>query len=256
MPNGEIIGMSEKLEGLSSDSKETWQQLVDIRKKDIIFVLDELNYINNYDEDFKGKLEIENVGAIGFSLGSQGVFEAAADDKRIKAVALFEGCLHYSTVLDRIKTSERSNTPHLLIKRHASSHKLRVDECYSWYEDMEDREKAEKLVKSQIETACKITETQKALYEYINGFKSFVKINYTEHMTFCDMPILSNEEYAECLGGQIFIKRAHEIINKTTISFFNEFLKGKFKEYEDFIEKENDYSELLEIDGEGEFKKY
>lgn len=256
MPNGEIIGMSEKLDGLSSDSKEIWQQLVDIRKKDIIFVLDELNYINNYDNDFKGKLDIEKVGVIGFSLGSQGAFEAAADDKRIKAVALFEGCLHYSKVLDRVKEGERTGTPHLLIKRHASSHRLRVDECYSWYENMEDREKAEKLVKNQIETACKITETQEALYEYINGFKSFVKINYSQHMTFCDMPILSNEEYAECLGGKITIKRAHEIINKTTISFFNEFLKGNFNEYQDFVEKENGYSELVEIDGAGEIKLY
>lgn len=221
-----------------------------------LFVLDELNYINNYDKDFKGKLDIEKVGVIGFSLGSQGAFEAAADDKRIKAVALFEGCLHYSKVLDRVKEGERTGTPHLLIKRHASSHRLRVDECYSWYENMEDREKAEKLVKNQIETACKITETQKALYEYINGFKSFVKINYSQHMTFCDMPILSNEKYAECLGGKITIKRAHEIINKTTISFFNEFLKGNFNEYQDFVEKENGYSELVEIDGAGEIKLY
>lgn len=75
-------------------------------------------------------------------------------------------------------------------------------------------------------------------------------------MIFCDMPILSNEEYAECLGGQITIKRAHEIINKSTISFFNEFLKGKFEEYQEFIEKENDYSELIEIDGAGQIKKH
>ena len=252
MPDGEVIEMLDELTALSSDSKETWRELRNIRKEDILFLLNQLEYINRNDEFLKGKLDIEKIGAIGFSLGSQAVFEAAADDKRIKAVVLFEGCLHYSTVLERVAAGEKSNTPHLLIKRHASSHELRVEECHSWYADMENREEAKKRIEEQIVTACIITETQKALYEYLDGFKSFIKINHSVHMTFSDMPMLQNQEYEECLGGELSIKKAYEIINKVTVTFFNEFLNGRVNEYQNFIDNENTYSELKKINADGE----
>lgn len=252
MPDGEVIEMLDKLKDISSDSKEVWQELRNIRKADILFLLNQLDYINRNDEFLKGKLDTQKIGAIGFSLGSQGVFEAAADDKRIKAVALLEGCLHNSTVLERVNDGEKSNTPHLLIKRHASSHELRVEECHSWYVNMEDKEEGKKGIEEQIETACRITKTQKALYEYVDGFKSFVKINHSKHMTFSDMPMLLNQEYEECLGGEISIKKAYEIINKVTVKFFNEFLNGKANEYKRFIDNENTYSELKKINADGE----
>ena len=252
MPDGEVIEMLDELTSLSSDSKEIWQELREIRKKDITFLLNQLDYLNVHDEFLKGKLDIDKIGAIGFSLGSQGVFEAAADDKRIKAVVLLEGCLHHSTVLERVNGGERTNTPHLLFKRHASSHKLRVEECYSWYENMEDREVAKKRAEEQIQIACTITKTQKALYEYINGFKSFIKINHSTHMTFSDIPMLQNQEYAECLGGQLSIKKAYEIIKNVTVRFFDEFLKNKVNEYQNFINNENTYSELEKINADGE----
>jgi hypothetical protein len=254
MPDGKVIEMLDELTNLPSDSKEIWQELINIRKKDILFLLNELDYINKQDEFLKGKLDIEKIGAIGFSLGSQGVFEAAADDKRIKAVVLFEGCLHNSTVSKRVAANEKSNTPHLLIKRHASSHKLRIEEWHSWYANMEDRDKAKKMVEEQIEIACLITKTQKDLYEYVDGFKSFIKINYSKHMTFSDMPMLLNQQYEKCLGGEVSIKKAYEIINTVTAKFFNEFLNGRVNEYQNFINYENTYSELKEINADGEIK--
>jgi len=252
MPDGKVIEMMDKLSTMPYNSKEIWQELKEIRKNDITFLLNKLDYINRNDEFLKDKLDIEKIGAIGFSLGSQGVFEAAADDKRIKAVALFEGCLHHTTVIEKVNAGESSNTPHLLLKRHASSHKLMVEECHSWFEDMEDREDANKKTEEQIATACIITKTQKALYEYLHGFKSFVKVAHTKHLTFSDMPMLYNLEYEECLGGKISIKKAYEIINKTTITFFNEFIKGNNNEYQNFINNENPYSELKQINGDGE----
>ena len=252
MPGGEVIEILDELVDLPAGAKEIWQELRNIRKEDIIFLLNQLDYINKNDEFLKGRLDTELVGAVGFSLGSQGVFEAAADDKRIKTVVLFEGCLHNSTVLERVKAGEKSNTPHLLIKRHASSHELRVKECYSWHVNMENKEEANKKVEEQIETACIITKTQKALYEYVDGYKSFIKINHSKHMTFSDMPMLLNQEYEECLGGELSIKKAYEIINKVTVKFFNEFLNGKANEYQNFIDNESDYSELKKINADGE----
>lgn len=254
MPDGEVIEMLEELNDLVSKSKDIWKELIDIRKKDILFLITHLEYINKNDELLKNKLLLDEIGVIGFSLGSQACFEAAADDKRIKAVVLLEGCLHNSTVLERVNKKQKSNTPHLLIKRHASSQNLRVEECYSWYKDIEDRIEADILVKEEIEIACEITKTQKALYEFIDGYTSFVKIESTNHMTFCDIPILSNQQYEECLGGEIPVKTAHEIISSATIKFLNEFLSNNTNEYRDFIKHENVYSKLKEIDADGEIK--
>lgn len=255
MPNGEVVEMLEELNDLSSNSKEIWKELIDIRKKDILYLIDHLDYINKNDELLKNKLSLDKIGLIGFSLGSQGCFEAAADDERIKAVVLLEGCLHYSTVLERVNRGQRSKTPHLLFKRHASSQSLREEECHSWYKDLEDRKKAEKLAKEQIDIAYEITKTQKALYEFVDGYKSFVKVENTKHMTFCDMPILSNQQYEECLGGKISVKTAHEIISTATVKFLNEFLCNSINEYGNFMKYENTYSKLKEIDADGEIKQ-
>lgn len=252
MPNGEVVEMLAKLNDLSSNSKEIWRELIDIRKRDILFLMTHLEYINENDELLKNKLLLDNIGMIGFSLGSQACFEAAADDERIKAVVLLEGCLHHSTVIERVNRGQKSKTPHMLFKRHASSQSLRVEECNSWYKDLEDRDEAEALTKEQIEIACEITKTQKALYEFIDGYKSFVKIENTNHMTFCDMPILSNQQYEECLGGEILVKTAHEIICTATLKFLNEFLCDSTNEYKNFIKHENIYSKLKEIDADGE----
>ena len=254
MPNGEVVEMLEELNDLSSNSKEIWRELIDIRKRDISFLITHLEYINKNDELLKNKLLLDKIGVIGFSLGSQASFEAAADDERIKAVVLLEGCLHYSTVLERVNRGQKSKTPHLLFKRHASSQSLRVEECHSWYKDLEDRVEAETLAKEQIEIACEITKTQKALYEFIDGYKSFIKIENTNHLTFCDMPILSNQQYEECLGGKISVKTAHEIISIATLKFLNEFLCNNINEYKNFIKHENIYSKLKEIDADGEIK--
>lgn len=250
MPSGEIVEMSNELRDFNSSNM--WRNLISIRKQDIVFLMDELNYINKEDEVFKSKLNLSSIGVIGFSLGSQACFEAAADDSRIKAVALFEGCLHNTRVSERVAAGENSYTPHLLIKRHASSQKLRIDECHSWYQDMEDREEAEKRIKESIEQASIITKTQKDLYEYVKGYKSFVKLSHSEHMTFSDMPVLENRQYEECLGGRLSIDRAHNIISEVTVRFFNEFLNGNTKEYENFINMKNNYPELKMINADGE----
>ena len=74
-------------------------------------------------------------------------------------------------------------------------------------------------------------------------------------MTFNDTPVLLNEKYSECLGGKIPVKTAHEIINTVTVKFLNEFLRNRVNEYQNFITDENPYSQLKEINADGEILK-
>lgn len=144
--------------------------------------------------------------------------------------------------------------PNVLLKRHASTKSLGIEERLSWYENLEDRNEADILIKEDIDIVYKMAETQKALYEFLEDYKSFVKIENSTHMTFCDEPILLNQEYEECLGGKILIKTAHEIISTVTVKFLNEFLCNSADEYKNFIKYENTYEKLKEIDANGEIK--
>jgi predicted dienelactone hydrolase len=61
------------------------------RTRDVRFVLDELTRLNQQDELFGGRLDLEHVGIIGHSLGGGVVAEVCADDGRFKAGLSLDG---------------------------------------------------------------------------------------------------------------------------------------------------------------------
>ena len=63
------------------------------RVKDIQFILDELARVNTIDPLFARRLDLQRIGAFGFSLGGGAVGEACRIDTRCKAVVLLDGYL-------------------------------------------------------------------------------------------------------------------------------------------------------------------
>lgn len=252
MPNGDVIRATGELqkEMMGSITDKTWRHLRDIRKRDMLFMVDHVFNINKKDELLKDRIDINSIGAMGFSLGAQSTFEAMADDKRIKAAVLLDGSFDKSTVWKKINNGEKCSTPVLLFKSHAASYDLKVEQAKAFYENIEDKEMAEGLIKKAIIEKREMIEAQKALYHYLEGYKSFVKIQYTDHAAFCDIPILLNLQYAECFHGKISSKKVHEIVSMTSLKFFNEFLRHRDMEYQNFIK--NNYVELKKINAEGE----
>jgi predicted dienelactone hydrolase len=61
------------------------------RTRDVRFVLDELTRLNQQDELFGGRLDLEHVGIFGHSLGGGVVAEVCADDGRFKAGLSLDG---------------------------------------------------------------------------------------------------------------------------------------------------------------------
>jgi hypothetical protein len=246
LPNGEVIEMAETL-NKDNYTYDEWYELTDIRKKDIIFILNQLDNLNNTDLLLKGKLDLDKIGIMGFSLGAVSVFEVAAEDKRIKAVVLFEGCMFYSSVDSKIKRGERLSTPLMLLKRHDCTYQQMVDKTKGWFEDLECNE-----FKEELKLIEDISKTQEQLYEYLDGYKSFVKINFSDHPSFSDYYLLANEKYFEYCGGENNVEKVHEIINEATIRFFNEFIRNKVNEYQEFVNIEKRYQELKIISSVGE----
>jgi hypothetical protein len=73
-----------------SDTKECFQPFLDDGIRDFQFVLDELGRLNTSDALFVGRLDLERLGALGFSAGVVPVAEFCRIDVRCKAVVLLD----------------------------------------------------------------------------------------------------------------------------------------------------------------------
>jgi hypothetical protein len=95
-----------------------------------------------------------------------------------------------------------------------------------------DGEEFKKRIISRHQVSIKQIDEQKNLYEYLAGYKSFIKLKYSEHLTFTDLPLIYNQEMENDI---LPIKEAHKIISEITVKFYNEFLLGIKGDYTRFI---------------------
>lgn len=241
LPNGEVVYEFEELSKIDEDNFDEMniemKKLIDIRKEDIIFLIDHLNRINETDEVFKGRLDLERIGVIGHSVGGGAILEAAIEEKKIKAGIILDGSLQLLSIKERLEKGGFIEKPFLSFRQHNSTYQLMKENSTL------SKENAEKI-------SSLIRDGQKQLYEFLNGYKSFIKLKDAKHNTFNDLPVLFK-------GKSIFhdgmpIERAHKIINLVSIKFFNEFLLNKKREYQDFINYTQIYPELYKINEEGE----
>jgi dienelactone hydrolase len=85
-PNGQVVPGS----GTCSNPKSCFQPTIDDGIKDYRFVLDEMARLNSNDALFTGRLNLDRLGAFGFSLGCVPVAEFCRIDVRCKAVVLLD----------------------------------------------------------------------------------------------------------------------------------------------------------------------
>jgi hypothetical protein len=70
---------------------ELSNQLIKIRKEDVLFILDEIERINNTSNIFTSRLNLDQIGIIGWSFGGATAMEACIADTRIKAGINIDG---------------------------------------------------------------------------------------------------------------------------------------------------------------------
>lgn len=97
--------------------KRRRKNLIDVRKNDILFALNQLEKLNNEDDVIKNKLNLQQIGIIGHSLGGAAVFKVTQCDSRIKATVLFDASMQFINLSEDIKEKQTLNTPVLNFRR-------------------------------------------------------------------------------------------------------------------------------------------
>jgi hypothetical protein len=198
-PDGEYVQQLKNLADLEGTDFEVWQSLLEIRIKDISYVLDRLPELNATDELLKNKMNLQRIGLIGHSLGGAAVYRALKKYSYIKAGILLDPSLHLLG-----SDTDTLSTPVLLMRQNSSTYEMLIND--GWNETV-----ARETINGQINLAIVLT-----------GYKSLIKIHGANHLTFSDAPIHFNERD---------ISKKHEIINQVTIAFLKEFVCEHTDEY-------------------------
>ncbi|MBL4938590.1 hypothetical protein JK636_23070 [Clostridium sp. YIM B02515] len=230
LPSGEVLNKIDRIDDFTFEEKE---QLIEIRKEDILFLIEELKVLNSKDEMIKGKLDLDKIGIIGHSLGGSAVFNAAKEDIRIKAVVMLDGSLQHFDLVKDIEEGKRMTTPFLNFRRGSIDYNEEMKKTIEFNESRTDGEEFKKRIIGRNKTLIGQIEGQKQLYEYLSDYKSFIKLKHSEHLTFTDWPVIYNQEFENNI---LSIKEAHVIISEITVRFFKEFLCGMRGSYNEFID--------------------
>lgn len=244
-PDGTVNEQHKDVGLIDKTDFKGYQKFITIRSDDISFVINELTKLNQHDEIFKNKLDMNKLGVMGHSLGGTTVLEAAYQDKRIKAGILLDGGLCDLDLTERLHNNNYLNTPFLNFRQEYSTYESMsnkfINDLKAQFDENSDELNNEMTAFKEI--SSRYVKGQKDLYQYLTGFKSFIKLKGAEHMNFTDIPVILNKNIDTTV-------KLYEIINKVNLIFFNEFLLGKAGCYTKFI-KNNPYQELCEIDSSG-----
>lgn len=144
MGNPEVMGLIEKFTSASND-EERLQVFADLDNllptgllegpqywaEDISFFIDQLNELNNENKFFKNKLNMNEIGVFGMSMGGLASLAASLSDSRIKACASLDGGLNDFILKSKLKIpSLFLNSKRYMGYGNIYTHRSEMD-CYS-----------------------------------------------------------------------------------------------------------------------------
>ena len=179
------------------------------RVLDMQSLLDELAALNASDPRLGGRLNLNEVGALGWSLGGGTVAELCQRDPRCKAGVFMEPFGILGTNLQSMLT-QPLNVPVLFFRSDAGP-----DPVPGWYVQGDGRpDNRFEIYNEQVTNAY------------------WVRLASTVHGSFADYELIVNsaamETWSNPLNGQILpLGRASQIVRAYLLSFFNKFLQGQ-----------------------------
>jgi predicted dienelactone hydrolase len=170
--------------------------------QDASFVLDQLTMVNRLDPKniLTGKLDLQNIGMFGLSLGGETTAEACHADQRIKACLIMDVWMFGDVLNDGLQQ------PTMFITRDAATMQKE-----GWKQ-------------ADIDETLK---TMRAVYEMRATDGYFVQIKGMFHQDFSDAPLLSPLTSVIGLTGSIDSRRGHEIVSAYSLAFFDRYLRSQ-----------------------------
>lgn len=218
------------------DTVEPAEILTEIMADDSKFVMDKLGEINKgtMDSIFKGKLNLDKIGAIGHSLGGAVAYDLAINDRRIKASVDLDGRVFITP-----EENAKNVAPFLMIandKYHVQAIQSK-EGLLKKFEDMTADEQVNTMFmygskESYHEAYNKAKENNMGLVEVLKKSGNLYTIEGSDHMKFTDLGLFIGisqlRELIE-ISGSTNPVRCLEITEAVTAVFFDQHLKGEMQ---------------------------
>lgn len=197
-PDGRFIRQAGKMSSIESTDTVLWDELLQTRVEDILYTAAHLQELESC---FSSPLmDMERIGLVGHSLGGAAVFEAVKRKADFRAAILLDPSFH----LLHLQEGADIATPFLVMRQEKCTH--------------------EELKPQFSEVILNpFVDGYEGLYYYLSGYKSCLKVEGANHMTFSDVPLLFKE-------GEV--SQVQRTISRYVTSFLREYVSNKLHEYQ------------------------
>ncbi len=212
----DTLGFPAETKNLRTDALAFWRHLDEhvfpVWVADARFVLDQLEGLNRAPGRFAGRLDLERIGMLGWSIGGATAVQAAREDARVKAVIDHDGQL-FGEVRD-----QGISRPVLLFHNGSDPAAAGTEETRAVMREL--------MGLTRVWDSTFLSKTTAPRYE--------LTLARTNHAHFSDLLLFYPRDTT-----QMAPERAHAIINAYTLAFFeqylnnrpSELLNGKSEEY-------------------------
>ncbi|AWB44919.1 acetylhydrolase [Paenibacillus sp. CAA11] len=177
--------------------------------KDTKFVLDQIEQLNTHDKDgrFTGRLDLDRIGMLGYSLGGATTVQTMLTDERVKAGINMDGGF-----FGKHRAINGLNHPFMLIS---------ADSTFT--SDAVSDKELQRLNKTRADYEATISELMERQKHAADGGNYVLTVKRSDHTSFSDFPLYS--PLLSRLQG-IAPQENHRVIKKFVLAFFDEKLKG------------------------------
>ncbi|OPA73617.1 Platelet-activating factor acetylhydrolase plasma/intracellular isoform II [Paenibacillus selenitireducens] len=201
-PDGRVTDYKTKMTTIDDRRK-----IGNIWTQDVEFVINQIEKLNSgaIESQFKGKIDLNNIGVMGHSFGGATAFNTTYLDHRIKAEINMDGSLY------EVENRDVINKPFMFIR--SGSFK-------DWLVDFKNDKNSDNEINKQLSDELHI------IKNVINQGGSAIYVEGTQHFNFTDLQFYSELIKLTGITGDINGKRGSSIVNQYVLDFFNKQLKG------------------------------
>lgn len=201
-PDGRVTDYKTKMTTIDDRRK-----IGNIWTQDVEFVINQIEKLNSgaIESQFKGKIDLNNIGVMGHSFGGATAFNTTYLDHRIKAGINMDGSLF------EVENRDVINKPFMFI---------RSESFKDWLVDFKKDKNPDNEITKQLSDELHI------IKNVIEHGGNAIYVEGTQHFNFTDLQFYSELIKLTGITGEINGKRGSSIVNQYVLDFFNKQLKG------------------------------